>query len=471
MSKITTCASTSNWSDRYGERHRLVRVTTFPDGVQPPKRVRVYRRQGHFLLQWWEPSAKQNLSERVVGDVVDALAAAREIDGRLEDLKSSGRARQRLSHRELVEKFLEDSRRRADGGEITTATVKRYESAVGHYVSFAQSSAIRGAHARAINTDRKFALGFAAYLDNQMVSPNGHANARRRKMVGQRFVLDATRALFEWAADPLRGGCLPAAFQNPFRRKMLKRREPAADPTEGPDITRDMAIAFVESCDDHQLALFAPMILYGLRASEPVYLFREHLRNGVLRVPCLPKLDYSTKGLREKKLPLLDEITRLLTSGSDQSRHGLLYLRRSAAQGQEAPPLMGWSLPQLADEYVQRCARSDATTAAAKERIRDQIMREAGGLSYDRINGEFRRVARQLQWPTSATLKDFRHLFSTVTANGGMSDHERRYLMGHAPERAAIRVYTHMNQLAEHYRDVAESQYSGVLDVIRERIG
>ena len=182
-------------------------------------------------------------------------------------------------------------------------------------------------------------------------------------------------------------------------------------------------------------------------------------------------LDYSTKGLREKKLPLLDEITRLLTPDSDQSRLGLIYLRRSAAQGHEAPPLMGRSLPQLADEYVQRCARSNATTAAAKERIRGEIMRQAGAVSYDRINGEFRRVARQLQWPTSATLKGFRHLFATAMANGGMPDHERRYLLGHAPERAAIRVYTHMNQLAEHYRDIAERQYSGVLDVLRERTG
>ncbi|MHC4089787.1 MAG: hypothetical protein ACYSVY_05835 [Planctomycetota bacterium] len=456
---------------RYGERHRLQRITDFPAGISPPKKARIYARSGHFIVQWWDPAAQGSLCERVNGDLVDALAVARDIDRRLEDLRTSGRVRRRLKHRALVGRFAADLRRRADAGEIAAATVDRYVSALAHYLACTEMAEIRKSYRYAVNVDRQFALRFAAYLDNQMVSPNGHANARRRKMVGQRFVLDATRALFEWAADPLRGGCLPAAFQNPFRRKMLKRREPAADPTGEPDITLDMAIAFVESCDDPQLALFAPIILYGLRASEPVYLFREHLSNGVLRVPCLPMLDYRTKGVCEKKLPLLDEITRLLTPDNDQFRHGLLYLRRSAAQGQEAPPLMGWSLPQLADEYVQRCARSNDTTAAAKERIRVELILEAGGLSYDRINGEFRRIARQLQWPTSATLKGFRHLFSTVTANGGMPDHERRYLMGHAPERAAIRVYTHMNHLANHYREVAESQYSRVLDVIRERIG
>ena len=67
-------------------------------------------------------------------------------------------------------------------------------------------------------------------------------------------------------------------------------------------------------------------------------------------------------------------------------------------------------------------------------------------------------------------MKGFRHLFATVVANGGLAEHERRYLMGHAPGRDAIHVYTHLNELADHYRAVAESRWFGVLEVIRARI-
>jgi integrase len=367
--------------------------------------------------------------------------------------------------------FLEDLRCRTDAGEITPRTVGRYRSALDHFSAFVEAPEAGQVGPFAFRVNRQFALEFAAFLANRLVSPNGHANSTRHPMRGQILILDAVRAMFEWAGDPQRGGCMPEGFVNPFRRATLKRRQVESDPTCEPDITIDMAVAFTRSCDDYQLALFAPVILYGLRPSELVFLFKEHVRDGVLRVPCLPALGYTTKGRREKKLPLLDVISRLLTMESDSPDQGLLYLRRSAAQGQEAPPLMGRSLAQLTEEYAGRCARSGATTAAAKEKVRREIIREAGGLGYDRIGGEYRRIAKHLSWPRAATLKDFRHLFATTMANGGIPEHERRYLMGHAPGRGSIHVYTHMNQLAEHYRAISETQWAGVLEVIRERLG
>ena len=43
-----------SWSERYGERHRLVRVAEFPAGIVGPKQVRVYARRDHYVLQWWD---------------------------------------------------------------------------------------------------------------------------------------------------------------------------------------------------------------------------------------------------------------------------------------------------------------------------------------------------------------------------------------------------------------------------------
>src|SRR5258708_6689079 len=72
-----------DWSSRYGAKHQLRRIEQFPSGIVAPKRVRLYLRNGHYVLQWWDPAAKTNLSDRVNGDLVAAITRARLIEERL----------------------------------------------------------------------------------------------------------------------------------------------------------------------------------------------------------------------------------------------------------------------------------------------------------------------------------------------------------------------------------------------------
>src|SRR5262247_3466157 len=100
-------SGTSSWTMRYGEKHRFERVRDFPAGIVPPKRVRISRRSGHHLLQWWDPAARGNVAERIDGDLVAAIVRARQIQERLTHFRNSGQQqRRRLSHAELVEQFL-----------------------------------------------------------------------------------------------------------------------------------------------------------------------------------------------------------------------------------------------------------------------------------------------------------------------------------------------------------------------------
>ncbi len=466
--KITHNASDRSWSKRYGERHRLQRITAFPAGITPPSRVRIYARNGHFVLQWWDPGAKGNLCERVDGDLIDALATARRVEQRLAGLRTSNQPRRRIGHDELVEGFLGDVQKRADGGELSPSTAHRYRSALGHYRIFLHSLETSGQYKQAGHVDRNFALDFAAFLSNLMVSPNGHPNTTKRRLRGQAFIIDTVRAMYEWAADHDRGNCLPDGFRNPFRKKLLERPSVPVDPLAALDITMDMAVEFITSCDRYQRSLFAPMLLYGLRAREPVYLFREHVDPEWLRVVCVPELDYLTKGRRDKRFPMMHVMTDLWKLDATSPGVGLLYKRRRIAEGRESPPLQGWSLDKLTKEFERRCADKKATTAAAKQRIRDTIIRDAGGLTYDLINGEFHRVARRLGWPKAASLKDFRHLFASVLSDAGIPEPERRYLMGHAPSRDAITKYTHLLNLSKHFSDMVESHWSKVIEVLRE---
>ena len=101
--------------------------------------------------------------------------------------------------------------------------------------------------------------------------------------------------------------------------------------------------------------------------------------------------------------------------------------------------------------------------------MRDDVLRDAGAVRYDHVEAEFAALAARLEWPETATLKDFRHLFATFIENAGVPEHYRRYLMGHAPGRAAIASYTHLNRLRELFEAALQREWPGLLDVVARR--
>ena len=289
-------------------------------------------------------------------------------------------------------------------------------------------------------------------------------------MRNSQFVLDAVRALFAWACDPDRGKLLPEGFRNPFLQAGTRVSVFKGDPLAAPDITLQMAVELVRACDAFQLRLFVPLLVFGLRAAEPCVLFADHLRDGWLSVPCVPELGLLTKGRRDKRFPLLERLElfwKLFRDGKDK---GLLLERRSVAEGREQVPLRGASLAELIGEYRSRCDRANAKTAMDRARVRDGVLRDAGGLDYDHVQGEFARLANGLGWPVAATLKDLRHLFATTLNNASVPEGYVRYLMGHAPEKAALVAYTHLDQLRMHYSAALEREWAPLLDAIDQRV-
>jgi hypothetical protein len=421
-------------------------------------------------LQWWEPRERATLNARVEGDLVTAITQAREIDGRLRHSKSSGAKTRRVSHAQLAEAFVADLQKRADAGEIDVATANRYESALQHYVNFTTQARLEVLHRYAAGIDRDFQLQFAAYLDSRSVMPNGRAGAGKRPMRGQAFVLDVVRSMLEWAADAERGNLLPAGFRNPFARRGRGTRSVASDPIRPLDVTPRMAIDFVQAADRYQLALFAPLLLFGLRPGELSWLFHEHVRAGWLSVPNLLELAYTTKGRRDKRFPLPASLGRLWNS--DERTTGLIFSTRAVDESRVRAPLAGQSLVELTKELQRRYSKCDASTAAARRRLRDQLMIDAGQLRYDHIEGEFQTLARRLRWPASATLKDFRHLFSTCLQNGGIPEHYRKYFLGHALGKSPIVTYSHLTEdkVHENYQRALATELAAVAQAIEQRV-
>lgn len=460
-----------SWADRYGEKYRFRRVTDFPAGVQAPRRVRIYFRNDGLLLQWWDPGLKRNAAESIDGDLVSAIIRARQVEDRLVHLKSARSAgRRRVAHAELVTTFLSDLGQRADAGDIEPATVARYSAALCHYLAFCEQPEVARAYPHAGGVNRDFRLKLVAFLAQRQVAPNGRAQAAGRPMKGQGFILDTVRALYQWAADPDRGNQLPDGFRNPFLHHGEARPLLRGDPLAEPDITAAMALDLVVACDRYQLLLFAPLLLFGLRASEPCYLFREYLEGDWLRVPCNLDLAYRTKGRRDKRFPLPDELRPLWDALRERNQGGLLYVRRAVHDGREVSPLAGRPLADLVAEFRRRCAASGVRDAGGRKRLRDEVLGEAGGLRYDHVEQEFGTLARRLGWPPAATMKDLRHLFATTLGNAAMPEGYRRYLMGQAPGQAAIVSYTHLNELRRHYTEAVRREWTPLLEGINRRL-
>lgn len=461
----------NGWTTRYGEKFRFERVQDFPQGIIAPRKVRVYRRSDHYLIQWWEPGAKKNRADRVDGDLVAAIIKAREIEERLENFQSSGASRRKLSQKDLIDDYLVDLGRRVEADEISWKTKDRYETALRHYRAFVEQLTVEIVYSSAMSVDRKFAQDFQAFLLERNTWKNGESNGTRKPLKSIDYVLDVVRAMFEWARDPHRGHLMPDGFRNPFvgLRSRSQRRRP--DLFGEPDITSEMAIDFIGLCDSFQLRLFGPLILYGLRASEPCYVFREDLKEGLLKVIGRPSFDYDTKGLRDKTLPLVKSLSDLLTwrpPGSGECC--FVFPRRYVFEGEEKPALKCESEEELIRVYQEERRKTRPLDAKTRLKIRNRIQREAGGISYDQIQGEFAKIARALNWPRAATLKDFRHLFSTSLENSGVPLFYRRYLMGQSPGKSAVVTYTHINELRKQYQLAIDRSLKPIVEAMKSRM-
>ncbi len=458
------------WRKRYATKHRLHRISDFPDGIIPPRKIRIYRRTNHYLLQWWCPQAKRTLSERVNGDLVAAITRSREIDEQLLHFRSAGPTCQRIRHRQLVDRFVDDLGRRADGGELDPATVQRYQDALKHYVAFATQPCVEAKYPLSSNANRDFALEFAAFLDNLRISANGHPNATQRRMSATHYVLDVVRSMFAWAADRDRGDLMPGGFRNPFAQRARKSQAAVPDPVCELDIGVPMAIDFIAGCDRFQLSAFAPLLLFGLRPSELGWLFWEYLECGWLRVPCNSDLEYATKGRREKRFPVPTCLRELWSPYSGKAL-GLLYQNRRVATNEITWPFAGSSLAALIAEFQRRCTTANQPSAMQRRHIRNQLMKEAAQLGYDHLKAEFDKIARRLNWPAKATLKDFRHLFATCLENAGVPEFYRRYFLGQSFGRSALAVYTHLtsDKLREHFQKALDTEMQPMRDAIISR--
>jgi hypothetical protein len=126
----------------------------------------------------------------------------------------------------------------------SVATIKRYRTATRHLIGFIENGA---APKRASNFSSVHAEQFVHYLRKLKVSPNGHANAKRRTLrdAGLKYILEVCRSLFNFAVKRRH---LPPYGDNPFSLIDIDRI-PVEDAKPFIDIPPEVQQSLLRACD------------------------------------------------------------------------------------------------------------------------------------------------------------------------------------------------------------------------------
>jgi hypothetical protein len=352
----------------------------------------------------WDRAQKKTLSQRIDGDLLEAIVRAREIDERLVNYRSSGQPAGRLGHERLIGAYLDDLTKRADAGEIDSRTLERYRAPLQHhYLPFVAQPDVARRYQYVTNIDRNFQLEFARFLQSRQVSANGRPKGTARPMRGQPYVLEVVRSMLSWAADGARGNLLPTGFQNPFRRTNGAPGRTSTQVLSEPDITMEMAAEFLSACNAFQLPIFGTLALFGLRPDELGWIFWEDIHGGWVRVIGHPDLSYQTKGRRDKQFPAVECLAAIWPQPLHPGQ-GLLFHRRAASVGSMALS----TKPVLVAELQRKRLTGAKFSAFQERRLRDAVLRGAGQLHYDYVKTEFEKLAKQLGWQSLQPLSGAR---------------------------------------------------------------
>lgn len=434
------------WSERHHRRHgyfRLADEPAIPNGRRG--RVTVYRRgepdrfhRQNFILYWCAQGKRRK--ERVVGDKFDAIRRADEINDIIR-AGGAGVAAPVDKPETLIDRFLDNLTLRADAGEISPRTVRRYAAALEHFRAFLRAET---KPAKRWLPNREMVLSLKRYLQGRAAGPipNAANQSKRLSQSGIGYVTATVRALVRWA---IQESLLPRIAEDAFVGLSIDKYKPMLKTWTEP-VTTEEILAMTDVADLYQLTMLSFYLFHGARVSEPCWLMIEHVDqvNGWLEYRSIEELGYRTKGRVDKRLPIPEVMMPLIKSLIADRKGGLLLRRRSFPKSDRQNPTAG--LLQMVDN-VARCG-SDGWRARFKLGYNE--FRSAGGLDGDDVRREFEHLRIAAGIRRHFTPKALRHYFATALEEGGIPYFTRKYLLGHRMSSSlnqsadATSIYTHL---------------------------
>jgi integrase len=409
-------------------------------------KVRAYLRSRVWYLCYFENGRRHR--PRAGSDKAAARQLAAQINAQLEVAAPAALSFEPIGVAELRQRWLQHHEQVL---RSSIHTINRYRTATDHLLRFLQQRPIRHA-----SQFRSYQAGeFVRYLRAIEVSPNGHAQTKKRPLLdkGVRFVLECCRSLFNFAAK--RRHLSPYA-PNPFSELEIDRI-PVEQTRPIVLFSPDQEREFLECCDEWQFPLFLTLMLTGLRSGELTHLLLPDdldLNRGLLFVRNKPSLGWQVKTRNEREIPLVTELATVLKFHLNGRCFGPVFRRRQS----EAISLgANCNNRQMIDkELARRVSEAEALSGQpiqrlARLRLAKKLWNDLSAVREDRVRIEFMRLTTRLGLPSCTAPKVLRHHFATALQEGRVDPLIRNQLMGHvaAGERtsghglAMTAVYTH----------------------------
>ncbi|SFJ16011.1 tyrosine-type recombinase/integrase [Planctomicrobium piriforme] len=319
----------------------------------------------------------------------------------------------------------------------SVGTVRRYRSATQHLIDFAGEIP-----AHAISAD-----GFALFLRQREVSPNGHQNTPKRRLrdKGVRNILEICRSLYAYAN---RARHLPPYTENPFAVLSIDRMR-IEDAKSIFVFDQALELGFLQQADDWAFPINFVLAKTGLRVGELTHLLIEEvdLNAGWLQIRNKPDLGWQIKTRNERSVPVIAEVVAILKHVIGNRTSGPVFLRPSFRSGNRAR--LEGDRQQLAVELKSRT--ETLSPPPLRERliqIARTVWRDAGAIKVERVRISFMRTAAMAGHPQATCPKSWRHSMATLLQDANVDPLIRQITLGHKPTGAAgelgmTAVYTH----------------------------
>ncbi|CAN5496292.1 hypothetical protein BH11PLA2_BH11PLA2_03060 [soil metagenome] len=411
------------------------------------KSFRVGKVQGYLRGKVWYlcyHDQGQRRRPRVGTDREQARQLAAQINGQVEIGAPAALSFEQISIPQLRDRWLEHHEQVL---RSAVQTINRYRTATEHLLRFLGQRPVK--HTSLFTASHVEA--FVGYLRTVLVSPNGHANTRKRPLMdkGIRFILEACQILFNFAA---KRRYLPPYAENPFQVVNIDRI-PIENARSIVLMTAEQESLFLQDCDEWQLPVFATLMFTGMRPGELCHLLIEDLdlADGVVRVLNKPKIGWQVKTRNQREIPLLPILVDLLKKQIDQRMNGPVFLRRKADTVNSTKTSAQLERDLIVSVAV--CEQIDGLTISRAKRLRlaKSVWHTAGAVDEDHIRKEFTRVAKKIGLLNSTAPKVLRHQFATILQESRVDPLVRNLLMGHASSESRnaghglgmTAVYTH----------------------------
>jgi integrase len=307
----------------------------------------------------------------------------------------------------------------------SVGTLRRYRSATQHLEDFVRTlPKVPQAHEVRVEA-------FAAYLRRIEVTPNGHKNAAKRKLLtkGVKYVLETCRTMYTYAVKRRH---LPPYVGNPFSELPLDKMK-IEDAKPIFVFTSDTESKFLKACSAWAFPVHFTLAKTGLRVGELVHLLIEDvdLDSGWLYVRNKVELGWRVKTGQERVVPLLPEVVAVIRGVIGQRTCGLVFLREKFYARKATVTGDRRELEKVLRD--RRAAEGRPLTRTEEAALAKKLWWDAGAVKADQVRQTFVRVMAAIGHPESTCPKSWRHTFATLLQDANVDPLIRQQVMGHKP--------------------------------------